>query len=159
MSDGRVTDGHGRIVVDTCQKGVVLGSCVALVAGEDGRALQDLAEAGCRTYAHIVEYVKHRLVTDENHNWTLLIWDRASQTLYGLDGDGTEVEYPTSATSGSGGNLAEGALAAMPRPKSLDEARKQAQKALRIACAGNALCGGKTRWWIVRGKRKALEIG
>lgn len=88
----------------------------------------------------------------------LLVWDRSTQTLYGLDYDGSEIEYPNMATIGCGGDVAIGVLSGFHRPESLDIATKQAHKAARLACRHNAACGGKIRTVVARGRRKPLEI-
>jgi ATP-dependent protease HslVU (ClpYQ) peptidase subunit len=156
VADGRVTDGALRILTDSCDKTAVLGSCIALVAGCDGRALQDLREAGVKSYAGVVEYCRQR--QEEEPTWQLIVWDRPTQRIIRIDSSLSEIETGTSAFIGSGGDTAQGALAGWPRPKSLDEAAKQTKRAAKLACTHNAACGGRIRVIIARGKRKPLEI-
>lgn len=160
FSDGRVTEGL-RIVTDTCEKYAVLGSCVALVFGTDGRVLQDLGDAGARSYDDVVKYVNDRA---ERHigvqvpTWGLLVYERRNGVLYGIDSDTTEIVYTQSATGGCGGDLALGALSVLTRPKTLDDAVRVGQKAVRAAIRGNAGCGGRVNTLVVKGKRKAIEF-
>ncbi len=156
VADGRVTDGGMRILTDYCDKTAVLGSCIALVAGSDGRALADMLEAGVKSYAGVVEYCRGR--QEEDPTWQLIVWDRPTQRLMRIDSSLSEIEMGNSAFIGCGGDNAQGTLAAWPRPKSLEEAAKQARRAAKLACAANAACGGRIRTIIVKGKRKPLIV-
>lgn len=155
VSDGRVTDGALRVLTDSCDKSAVLGSCVALVAGCDGRALQDLQELKVKKYADILAYVRSRHGESEDY-WQLIVWDRSGQKLYTLDSALTELEHSVAAI-GCGSDIATGVLSALPHPQSLEEATRALNKAARVACRRNAGCGGRIRTIVVRGKRKPIE--
>jgi ATP-dependent protease HslVU (ClpYQ) peptidase subunit len=153
--DGRASEANGRVVTDTCVKTAVLGSCIVAVCGSDGRALQDLTEAGARNYAHLVEYVRSR--QQEESHWGLVVYDRHADRLISLDSDMGEYEYPRVATAGCGGQLAAGALAAMQTPKTLEAAVRTARRAIQITCKLSSACGGKITILLARGKRGAVE--
>lgn len=148
--DSRVLSGLG-ILTDACDKFVIAGSAVCLVAGHDGMLCDVISSA------KNVDEVRHAALeyTDgKTLSWDLLIYDRRSDSLVYLDNHGSTIRLGNVATSGSGGDIAQGVLDALPKPSGLPAAAKAAERAIRTAIRRNAACGGRVRVLSIPSSRK-----
>lgn len=149
--DSRVLCGND-IVTDTCDKFVLAGSAVAVVAGHDG-ALMDhlqLCKSFDELYNTALEYTQ-----DKPLNWDLLIFDRKTDQLVFLDNHGSLLRVGNGYAIGCGSGFAMGVLDALPKISTLEAAKKAADKAVRCAIRRNAACGGRVRLLVVPAGRKA----
>ncbi len=148
--DSRVLCGHG-ILTDACDKWIIAGSAICLVSGHDGALMDVLSEARSLQEVHTaaLEYTDGKAL-----NWDLLIFDRKSDCLVFLDNHGSTLRLGLSATSGSGGDIAQGVIDTLPKPTTLAQASRIADRAIRTAIRRNAACGGRVRVLQVPGARR-----
>ena len=148
--DSRITEGSS-IFVDDCQKWLVTGSVVSVVAGKDG-GLMD-AIRGVKNFQEL-----HTAAMDYTHgrdlNWCLLSYDRPSSQLVYLDSDGLLQPLGRQGAIGCGSATAKGVLAVSKAPRSLEQAAKVARKACEVTCQHDVLCGGKINVVVVPPGRK-----
>lgn len=151
--DSRVLAGYD-IVSDTCEKFLVCGSCVALVAGNDGGLMDAIAGTKNVQELHTAAFAYQE---GKALNWSLLVYDRKADRLLSIDSDGCVLPLGLQATDGAGGGIALGVLSGQ-RPKDLAAAKRLVKRAVLTACKHNASCGGRTRIVTVRGKRGSVEV-
>lgn len=155
-ADGRVTQGT-EIITDVCEKLSVCGSAILGASGQDGCLLPVLEQA--KNWQDVV-----RAGVDFASKWTSLNWnvvgyDRKADQLWYFDWDGSQIPVPGMfAAIGCGGTYALGYMDARPKPRSLEDAAVLARAAVKATCKRDALCGGRVRLILVRGRRGAIEI-
>lgn len=145
VSDGRVTH-SGGLVSDSEKKYVVCGTTVCLVSGVVGPMWRKLQEKPPRSFAAFRDALFENEKLEEHEDRTAwLAYDRHRDQLWS-----GEIRCATAfATLGSGGDLARGALEALPAAKTLEDAKARAVTAVKIACKCNVECGGRLRILVV----------
>lgn len=153
--DSRVLCSY-NVLTDQCDKFVVAGSAVCLVSGHDGMLCDVIAGAKS------IDEVRHAALeyTDGKQlSWDLLVYDRRSDSLVLLDNHGSTIRLGNSATTGAGGDIAQGVLDTLPKPSSLPAAARAAERAVRTAIRRNASCGGRVRLLTVpAARRKPVHV-
>jgi hypothetical protein len=139
----------GMIYSDTDQKWGDFGGLVAVCAGALGGLWLDLRSDPPRNVRELRKKITNIEAADNERNYEVLAFDRASDSIHHLDESGDATAFDRHATIGCGGPIALGVLDAARAPQTLDAAAKLARRAVAIACRRNVFCGGRIRTVVV----------
>ena len=153
MAEGQITDESGRIWTKRANKLLKLPEVVIGVCGYYS-ILDVIAASKVKTYDDVKAFIFN---TSAAHAYQLLCYDRRRDRLVAIESDGQETVHNNWVTEGAGADLAAGALAALPRSESMEQAVVRARAAVTIACRMQVTCGGAIHYFqskAIRGSKK-----